>query len=981
MTPFQKWLCGGISLCVILLFLFNPIITGTQAAVWSGDENIRRIDLTSDSLLNTARFIEDDPCAATDPDPYPYPYPNTDPYPYPAPGSDLDRAMDLRYFSGWQAAWRDPLNSDIAGYSHKISCSPEQSDGLVWIHGPSSYYLGIQAGDPASDQKGRWKNGSLGWVMENKTGQTLGRLSLRYSGILPSGGADDKIQVSYKIWNNISLLDSGGWTEVDDLTFTAAASTSGVVSADLNVNIPDGSGLILRWKAGAENSARMFGIDDVTLQAYPALPGSSALYVDRDLNPLNGNVVYHTGDVVRIAVTYPEAVQVNGEEKPYIAMRIGNDQNARMEYQSGNGTNDAPLLFDYTIQSSDHDPNGIELDTFITIPDNASITIPNLAGWVADRDFKFKNSALLVIQTSIMNVVLQEPSAPQNVFLRGDSLTFQIKFYDLVTVTGTPTLPLRVGDAWVDAKYTSGSGTDTLTFVYAVGAGDHSDSGIMAGNSLSLAGGTIVDSSGCPVVLTLYNVPSLDDVKVEGRIQPVAFDVSKAGLYASGGRIEFLVDYDQPLTVDTSGGTPALQLSLGVNGEEYNYVTADFDHRVGQDTLAFDYIVKTGDDDSDGIRLTGISLNHGAILDEAGTAVSTDFDTILPAERVKVDARAPRNKTLQPPAKGDYGRGAAVDFVLTWDEPVVVVGTPRLVLLLGDQTRKVDYVSSSSTNQLTFRYIVQAGDLGKPSLEVGMDFSDGSIRDLAGNESSPYLMYFPGLLDVRVDGRIPEVSSHSAGADEMDAPLDANLTVTFSMPVTLRSGWFSLTCELSGNHTVKETHVDRTYTLDPQEDFQNGEACTVRISKAAVTNTMGIPMAEDAAWTFITHIITQPPVIDLPVGPTESVQPDGFFSVRFPALVRFKNAQNWLTIQCSVSGAHAYTAAASKDALRYTITPVKPYARGETCTVTLRADQVTAIETGSRLLAQDLVQTFKTTEGYSVFLPVILNPGGAAKTK
>ncbi len=88
----------------------------------------------------------------------------------------------------------------------------------------------------------------------------------------------------------------------------------------------------------------------------------------------------------------------------------------------------------------------------------------------------------------------------------GALVDITIVFSEPVTVTGTPQITLETGDNDRTADYTSGSGTDTLTFQYAVQSGDVSpDLNYVDVNSLMLNGGTItsVDSQSNRAVLTL----------------------------------------------------------------------------------------------------------------------------------------------------------------------------------------------------------------------------------------------------------------------------------------------------------------------------------------------------------------------------------------------------------------------------------------------------------------------------------------------
>ena len=86
----------------------------------------------------------------------------------------------------------------------------------------------------------------------------------------------------------------------------------------------------------------------------------------------------------------------------------------------------------------------------------------------------------------------------------GDTIDVVIEFSEPVTVDGTPQLELETGITDRVAAFTSGSGTDTLTFQYVVDKGDVSDDLDYVGTgSLILNGGTIVPTTSPNNVATL----------------------------------------------------------------------------------------------------------------------------------------------------------------------------------------------------------------------------------------------------------------------------------------------------------------------------------------------------------------------------------------------------------------------------------------------------------------------------------------------
>ncbi len=100
---------------------------------------------------------------------------------------------------------------------------------------------------------------------------------------------------------------------------------------------------------------------------------------------------------------------------------------------------------------------------------------------------------------------------------------------------------------------------------------------------------------------------------------------------------------------------------------------------------------------------------------------------------------------------------------------------------------------------------------------------------------------FDGLGSHTVDGGpatdvAPSVTSTTPADGATNVAVDASPTVTFSEPVDAAAGAFSLSCSISGAKTLAVTGSSTTFTLDPSADFAPGDACTLTVSAAAVTD-------------------------------------------------------------------------------------------------------------------------------------------------
>ncbi len=148
-------------------------------------------------------------------------------------------------------------------------------------------------------------------------------------------------------------------------------------------------------------------------------------------------------------------------------------------------------------------------------------------------------------------------SVPANGYYRaGDALSFTVNFNETVLVNtsgGSPSLPVVIGAATVDAIYVSGSGSTALVFQYVVNPGDLDLNGIQVGGAIGLNGGAIANVFGTPADLALNGVGSTAGVLVD-TIAPTVTSSAVSGSPAPDAvAIDFLVTFSKPVNgVDSS---------------------------------------------------------------------------------------------------------------------------------------------------------------------------------------------------------------------------------------------------------------------------------------------------------------------------------------------------------------------------------------------------------------------------------------------
>ncbi|MDW8223825.1 MAG: hypothetical protein RMJ82_12840, partial [Gemmatales bacterium] len=224
-----------------------------------------------------------------------------------------------------------------------------------------------------------------------------------------------------------------------------------------------------------------------------------------------------------------------------------------------------------------------------------------------------------------------------------------------------------------------------------------------------------------------------------------------AKLYKRGDVLDIHVVFNNPVSVDTTGGTPAVALQIGSRIRLATYVSGH-----GSNILVFRYQIRPDDLDLDGINIRSpILLRGGTISGPTNSSVPLTF-TPPDASSVRVDGVAPRIDTILGPKPGTYQyRDRLRFFVLTseavyWRRPPG--NRPYIEVMFGNnQVRRAYLVTGSGTTRLVFEYRIERGDTAPVGIWIRQRiFPNGSrLEDAAGN---PLSLSFapPDLRTVRV---------------------------------------------------------------------------------------------------------------------------------------------------------------------------------------------------------------------------------------
>ena len=664
--------------------------------------------------------------------------------------------------------------------------------------------------------------------------------------------------------------------------------------AKIDLNNP-GAGITfgqeLQLRAGAVNNYSLFGgterwgdysattLDPTnptsfwTTQEYAAGSGSwgtqiSQVWVSPRVTGVTTTAApgtYSFGAVIPIQVTFNDAVTVNGT--PQIALNAGGG--AVANYASGSGTK--TLTFNYTVGNGQQAlaPNFLDYSSTAALTLNGG-TIRHTAAGAANLDAELGlptpgsaaslKPSQIAVDASTPTVTGVNSTTPNGTYGVGADVTITVAFNRAVNVTGVPQLALNSGGV---ADYTSGTGTNTLTFTYTAAAGDFAaDLDYTATGALT--GGTIVDMvSALPANRTLAtpgaagSLGANKNIAIDARLaQPADITSPTAnGNYGFGAPIAITVAFTKPVTV---AGVPELALNAGA-GAVASYVSG-----TGTTTLTFAYTVGLGDlaADLDYSSTAALTLPGGATIADQASGLPAPLTLPAPGgtgslaanKALAVDGRpAAVNNVTSPTANGTHQFGAPIAITVAFTKPVVVDttgGVPTLALNFGGTAT---YTGGNGTfTSLTFGYTVGLGDF-TPDLDyaatTALALNGATIQDVASNTPATLTLPAPGATGslgankaLVIDGRpatVANVTSTLANGTYATGTV-IPIRVTFTKPVTVDTvggvpalalnsgagGTASYTSG-SGSTTLTFTYTVQGGDMAPDLDYTSTNALTL----------------------------------------------------------------------------------------------------------------------------------------------------------
>src|SRR5207247_742588 len=175
----------------------------------------------------------------------------------------------------------------------------------------------------------------------------------------------------------------------------------------------------------------------------------------------------------------------------------------------------------------------------------------------------------------------------------------------------------------------------------------------------------------------------------------------------------------------TTGGTPAIGLTIGATARTATYVSGS-----GTSALLFRYTIVSGENDADGLAVASeMSLNGSTIKDAVGNTASSLSFTAPDTSKVLVDNTAPTAALTYSPASSGKS-GSTLTITATFNEPMAISPVVKLAIsaVTGGTALLASNMTSVDSTHYTYVYSGQAGNgTATVTLSTGTDLAGNVI--------------------------------------------------------------------------------------------------------------------------------------------------------------------------------------------------------------------------------------------------------------
>lgn len=397
-----------------------------------------------------------------------------------------------------------------------------------------------------------------------------------------------------------SVADINSYIADANLTFLTLPNSTGNVTLSITANDGTDGGT-----ATASVTLLVTAVNDAPVNNVPAaqsvMQDGVLVFSSGNGNALSVSDVDSGGGTVQVTLTATKGL-------------ISLSGTAGLVFTVGSGTGDVTMTFEGTISNINAALNGLSFSPTSGYTGPASLKITandlGLSGSGGNRtDTDTISIAVVLPNPVIFHVIANNADGTYGI---GDVINIDVVFDQPVLVGGTPKLLLETGNNDQFAYYSSGSGTNNLTFSYTVQAGDISaDLEYKSTNALILDTGVSIASAalGNPAILTLPSVGGADgisgqsDIVIFGMAAPTITGPTGMTLvegYTAAETLTYTVDgYPVPTVTKTSGNdkitwnntTKKLEIAAGLLTGSYPVVLTASNGINPNATLSFTLVV------------------------------------------------------------------------------------------------------------------------------------------------------------------------------------------------------------------------------------------------------------------------------------------------------------------------------------------------------------------------------------------------------
>ncbi|MDD3342129.1 MAG: Ig-like domain-containing protein, partial [Sulfurospirillaceae bacterium] len=238
------------------------------------------------------------------------------------------------------------------------------------------------------------------------------------------------------------------------------------------------------------------------------------------------------------------------------------------------------------------------------------------------------NTLSMTGDTLAPTIISIDHQTPATVTTNADSLVYRVSFSEAVLAIDTADFSVTGSSATVTNVASAGGNAYDIT----VFGGDLAS--VNGAVSLSFTGGqNITDTAGNALSVTVPSGTNNSSYTLDNTAPIVSnVTVPSSTTYGLGENLNFVVNFDDNVTVDTSGGTPRIALNIGGSTVYATYLSGS-----GTAALTFRYTTQSGDIDTDGIVVGTLSANGGTLKDSVGNDANLTLNSVAATTAVLVN--------------------------------------------------------------------------------------------------------------------------------------------------------------------------------------------------------------------------------------------------------------------------------------------------------------------------------------------------------